>query len=50
MREYLDEKLELRELVGKLSNREGASSSRGSLDVKQLRRLLVAKKDEFLKS
>jgi hypothetical protein len=33
MLEYPDEKSELQDLVGKLSNREGASSSQGSLDI-----------------
>ena len=50
MREYPNEKSERQELVRKLSNREGASSSQGSSDVEQLRYLLVAKKDEFLES
>ena len=50
MREYPDAKSYLRELVGKLSNREGASRSQEPPDVEKLRRLLAAKEVELVES
>ena len=54
MQEYADERVDLRELVRKLSNQQKASSSQAGLvpdsEVENLYLLMVAKDEELLKS